>query len=124
PAQMVSCAALLRTALFQGDVLAANAHVELCGITARIGRRDLRRPDFEHRNAARTCYQTPRGNCFDSNGGGDLTVLRPREDFLWRTGLQNPAAVHNDHPVTESERIDPVVRDDDRGDAERTQAVR
>src|SRR5438034_712405 len=45
PAQMVSCAALLRTALFQGDVLAANAYVELCSITARIGRRDLRRPD-------------------------------------------------------------------------------
>ena len=49
---------------------------------------------------------------------GDEAAARAIVDFLGRTDLLDPAAVHHDHPVGDRQRFLLVVRDVKRGDVQ------
>ena len=54
----------------------------------------------------------------DADAAGDVPVGGALEDVGHAVVLPDPAVDHHRHPVAEGERLDPVVRDDDRRDAE------
>ena len=110
---MVAGAALLGAAFLDGDVLASYANIEVRVFSARISGCQLGGAHFENRKSCLSAFYPARNDGFDTGRSRDLTMLRPGEDFLRWTSLQDTASVHNNHLVAESQGVHPVVRDDD-----------
>jgi hypothetical protein len=116
--QMISRAALVSAAFLERHVFASDANVKVQFITAGISRNKFCRPHLKERDAAITLLDATGRNCLDSDCRCNFAMLRSSKDFLRRTALQNAARAHNQHLIAERQRIDPIMRDDNGGDAE------
>ena len=121
---MVSRAALFGAAFFERDVVASNADVEVEIVTAGVGSDEIPRSDPEERDPAFAPFDPGCNDRFNADCGGDLAVLRLREDFLRRSNLQHAAAAHHQHLVAERQCINPIMRDNDRGNAKASKKAR
>src|SRR5438132_814922 len=115
---MIPRTAVFGPPLFERHVLAANAHVEVLFVTTRICCEYLCGSDLQQGCAGLPPLNASCDDRLNANRCGYFTVLWPREDLPRRTGLQNAAAAHDQHLIAEGQRIDPIMRHNDRRDSQ------
>src|SRR5581483_4537272 len=98
---MVSSAALFGAAFFESDVFAADTDVKVDRFPAWVGGKKPGRSDLHRCNTGFASFDAARDERFHADGCSNFRVLGPHENFLRNAGLQNAAAAHNDHLVSE-----------------------
>src|SRR4051812_1893397 len=110
---MVSGAALLGAPFLQRDIFTANADVELVAFTIRSGQ--FRRSYSQYNDPVRPRADTASDDRLHTDDGCHIPMPGLGQNFIRYAFLQNSALAHDDHSVSHSERVDPVVSYHDGG---------